>query len=76
MLAIHDHLKIAMRGGGPADEEARGLYEEAIQLHNKELCPLSNKVETLVLETVQAKNRQDLAIQISNIGRLKVSCMS
>ena len=54
------------------DEEASGLYEEAIKLHNQELCPLAAKVEALVLETVQAKNRQDSAVQISNVGRLKV----
>ena len=62
-----------MRGGQQEDEAACQLYQEAIQLHNEDLCPLASKVEALVVETIQDKNRQEqLTTQNSIIGKLKV----
>ena len=61
-----------MRGGQQEDEAACQLYQEAIQLHNEDLCPLVTKVEALVVETIQDKNRQEqLATQNSILGKLK-----
>lgn len=59
---------------GQAEEDANGLYQEAIKLHNEDLCPVSSKFEAVVLELVQAKNRQDIS-SIGNVGRLKVLLM-
>ena len=61
--------------GGAMDEDANVLYQEVTTLYNEELCPLASKMEALVMELVQAKNRQDSANpgqQTSNLGRLKV----
>ena len=65
---------VTMRGGA-LDEDANVLYQEATTLHNEELCQLASKMETLVMELVQAKNRQDSASlgQPPNLGKLKVS---
>ena len=65
---------INMRGGA-MDEDANSLYQEFTTLFNEELCPLASKMEALVIELVQAKNRQDSANpgqQTPNLGRLKV----
>lgn len=65
-----------MRGGG--DEDVSALYQDAVQLHNEEMCAMANKFETLLIETVQDKNRHEQNSnqeqQISNLGRLKVKC--
>ena len=60
--------------GGAMDEDANVLYQEVTTLYNEELCPLASKMEALVMELVQAKNRQDSASpgQTPNLGRLKV----
>ena len=57
------------------DEDASVLYQEVTVIYNEELCPLASKMEALVMELVQAKNRQDSASpgqQTPNLGRLKV----
>ena len=59
--------------GGQADEEASGLYGEAVKDHNELLVPLVVKFETLLQDLIQAKNRQDNAGQTSTLGKLKVS---
>lgn len=64
-----------MRGGG--DEDVSGLYQDAVQLHNEEMCAMAARFETLLIETVQDKNRHEQSQQeqqISNLGRLKVKC--
>ncbi len=61
--------------GGQADEEANNLYNEAIAVHNDELCPIATKFEVTVLELVQAKSRQAASTNQSqppNLGRIKV----
>ena len=58
--------------GGQADDEASGLYGEAVKDHNELLNPLVARFETLLQELVQAKNRQDSSGQTSTLGKLKV----
>jgi len=59
-----------MRGGGSQEEAACQLYQEAIQLHNEDLCPLATKMEALVVETIQDKNRQEQSGE-NLLGKLK-----
>ena len=59
--------------GGQADDEASGIYGEAIQDHNELLNPLAGKFESLLQDLIQAKNRQENAGQTSTLGKLKVS---
>ena len=58
--------------GGQADDEASGIYGEAIQDHNELLNPLAGKFESLLQDLIQAKNRQENAGQTSTLGKLKV----
>ena len=59
--------------GGQADDEASGIYGQAIQDHNELLNPLAGKFESLLQDLIQAKNRQENAGQTSTLGKLKVS---
>ena len=59
--------------GGQADDEASGIYGQAIQDHNELLNPLAGKFEALLQDLIQAKNRQENAGQTSTLGKLKVS---
>ena len=67
-------IEVVTMRGGAMDEDANVLYQEVTTLYNEELCPLASKMEALVMELVQAKNRQDSASpgQTPNLGRLKV----
>ena len=65
-----------MRGGQQEEEAACQIYQEAIQLHNEDLCPLVSKIEALVVETIQDKNRQEQTAQSSILGKLKVGLLS
>ena len=62
--------------GGQADDEASGIYGQAIQDHNELLNPLAGKFEALLQDLIQAKNRQENAGQTSTLGKLKVSGFS
>ena len=58
---------------GQSDEDVSALYQQAIQLHNDNLAPIATKLENLVTETVQDKNRQESNNdKISNLGKVKV----
>ena len=45
-------------------------------MHNEDLCPLATKMEALVVETIQDKNRQEQSGE-NLLGKLKVGhCLS